>query len=140
MLDLTFFTHKHSNNGINASTLYSHLLAVFIHYYRPQRSWAKVIFFTRVCDSVNGGGVVVVWARGVVSNFSGGGCFQFLGGLQFFGGVSNFSGGSSKFFFFSFFFQIFFFPKFLLGCTNPRPPPKTVNARPVRILLECILV
>ena len=76
---------------------------------------------------------------GVVSNF-GGGVWSpiFFGGD---GGVSKFWGVSKFFFqfFSSFFFPISFSPKFLLGCTNP-PPPQTVNARAVRILLECILV
>ena len=84
------------------------------YYYRPQRSWAKVMFLQASVILSTGGG----W-------FAPGGM-----------GVSNFSGGLQIFF--SFFFQ-FFSPKFLLGCTNP-PPLQTVNARPVRILLECILV
>ena len=80
--------------------------------------------------SVHRGGV---WSR-VGLQFFGGGSPIFLGGF------SNFSGGL-QFFFFFFFFN-FFPPKFLLGCTNPPPPisPEMVNAWPVRILLECILV
>ena len=41
-------------------------------------------------------------------------------------------------FFFSFFFQ-FLFPQ-KNSFWDALPPPETVNARPVRILLECILV
>ena len=104
---------------------------------------------------------------GRVSNFWGvskfWGCLQFFGGLQIFGGVSpifqgvspnfrgclqffkgspNFQGGCLQIFggspnFFFFFFYFFSPKKILLGST---PPPETVNARPVRILLECILV
>ena len=97
---------------------------------------------------------MVVWSRGV-SNFSGGVSPIFRGGvspifrggcLQFFGGgvspifrgggwFSNFSGGVSKFFFL--FFSILFPPK---NSSGMHQPPETVNARPVRILLECILV
>ena len=90
------------------------------HFYRPQRSWAKVIFLQAfVCPQ---GGVV--WSReGVWSPI-------FRGGPPILGGWGGLQ------IFFPFFFQ---FPppqKILLGCT----PPETVNARPVRILLECILV
>ena len=87
-----------------------------------------------------------------VSKFSGGDSSKCSGGLQFFeggrcpqffgrGGSPNFRGGLQNFFsiVFFFFFQ-FFSRKFLLGCTNTPPPTKTVNARAVRILLECILV
>ena len=76
--------------------------------------------FTSVCLSTGGGGV---WSRGV-SNFLG--VSKFSGGLQFFGGSPNF-------FFFQIFPQNFFWDA-------PTPPPETVNARPVRILLECILI
>ena len=79
---------------------------------------------------------------GVCQDFcsQGGGCLVpggspiFRGGcLQFFGGSPIFWGGL-QIFFSSFFFQFFFPPKkILLGCT---PPPETVNAQPVRILLE----
>ena len=90
--------------------------------------------------------------RGGVSPIFQGGCLQFFGGgvsnfsggggaecLQFFRGVSNFSGVSKYFFFF---FPILFPQKILSECTNPPPdpPPKMVNARLVHILLECILV
>ena len=72
---------------------------------------------------------------GVPPNFQWG-CFWSQGG----GVPPNFLGGLQKFFFF--FFQFLFPKKILLGCINPHPspPPETVNARPVRILLECILV
>ena len=94
-----------------------------IHLYRPQQSWAKVIFSEAcVCPQAGGGGF---WSRGGLG---------FFGGLQFFGGSPIF-GGVSKFFFFFFFFQ-FFPPKISSGMH----PPETVNARPARILLECILV
>ena len=67
--------------------------------------------------------------------------FGGVSGLKFFlgGGVwSEIFGGGLKFFSF---FSKFLFPKnILLGCTHPPPLPETVNARPVRILLECILV
>ena len=81
---------------------------------------AKVIFLhLSVIHSTHRGGLVPGGSGpGGVSNFSGG-CLQFFGegvglqffgGLQFYGGVSNCFGGD------------------------------TVNVRPVRILLECILV
>ena len=88
-------------------------------FYRPQRSWAKVIFLHLSVILLTGG----VWSQGGlqfwgspifrgVSNFLRG--LEFLGGLQFWGGSPNF---------FFFFFQ-FFSPKtILLGCTNPNPPP-----------------
>ena len=92
--------------------------------------------FTSVCLSTGGGGLV--WSRGV-SNFSGGlqffragwrvVCLHFFaGGLQFFWRSPNFRGSSN------FFFK--FFPKISSGIHLP----ETVNARPVHILLECILV
>ena len=95
--------------------------------------------FTRVCDSVKGGcvvpgglqffGEVSANFRGV-SNFFGvsyfsGGCLNFSGG-----GCLQFFGGSSNFFFFKFFFFFFsnlFLPKFLLGCTNPLPPRRSMR-------------
>ena len=119
--------------------------------------------FTRVCLSTRGGGACSKFSGvgGACSKFSGGGCLlQIFGGvpapnsggclLQIFGGPApNFRGGScSKFsggMFWNFFFFQFIYPpkKILLACTSPPhppPPPETVNARPVRILLECILV
>ena len=115
-------------------------------YYRLQRSWAKVIFLQAcVCPRVG-----VVWSAGWWSgpggspNFRGSSNFggvspNFWGVSIFSGGLHIFGGGFSKFFFF-FFFQFLFPPKILLGCTTPPPPPETVNAAPVHILLECILV
>ena len=72
--------------------------------YRPQRSWAKVMFL-QASVILSGEG----W-------WSGPGGLQFSGGLQFFGG-----GGLIQIFFkFKFFFNSNFFPpKFLLGCTPP---------------------
>ena len=111
----------------------------FTYFYRPQRSWAKVIFLHLSVILLTGGclvgGVSPVWEGclvrgGVLSR----GVSNFSGGLQFFGGSPNFF-----FHIFFLFFSNFFFQKFLLGCTKP-PPPETVNAWPVRILLECILV
>ena len=58
------------------------------------------------------GGLVSNFSGGGVSNFSGGSPI-FRGGLQFFGGAPIFGGGELR---------------------------NTVNVRPVRILLECILV
>ena len=89
-----------------------------------------------------------------VSNFSGGfsnflgGVSNFLGGSPNFWGVSNFSGGSlnlwgvSNFLGGPTFWGGFFLISAFFGDT---PPPRTrhrntVNVRPVRILLECILV
>ena len=127
---------------------------------------AKVIFSqASVIHSVHGGGV---WSRGGAPNFQGGflqicggvppnfrggflqifkgggvppnffgGFLQILGGFfqNFWGGSPNFLGG---------FLQIFGgssefcggFSKFSGGCLHQN----TVNVRPVRILLECILV
>ena len=120
------------------------------NYYRPQRSWAKVIF-SEACvkNSVHGG----VWSRPGspnfwgVSNFSGG--FQFFGGLQFFGGGVQFFRGGLQFFGGSPIFQggespIFRGSPIFQGGLQifkfSPTPPHTVNERPVRILLECILV
>ena len=81
------------------------------HFYRPKRSFGQGNIFTAVCHSFCSHG-------GGVSgpNFRRGGLLQFFGGrgwwclLQFFGGGV---------------------------CSNFR---NTVNIRPVRILLECILL
>ena len=98
--------------------------------YRPQRSWAKVIFlYLSVILLMGGCGLVMG-----VSNFSG-------EGLQFLGMVSNFSreGGEGSSNFFKFFFQ-FFFPKKISAGMHQPTPPETVYEWPVRILLEYILV
>ena len=68
-----------------------------------------------------------VWSQGV-SNF--------LGGLQFFGGSPILGVGVNS----NFFLIQIFFPKISSGMHQPPSPPDTVNERPVRILLECILV
>ena len=110
-------------------------------YYRPQRSSGKVIFSQACVILFTGGGV---WSRGGVSNFSGGSPI-FLGwGVWSRRGVSNFSRGGGGWGLsggLQIFFSLQFSPpqKILLGCTTP-PPTETVNARVVRILLECILV
>ena len=99
-------------------------------YYRPKRSFGLGNIFTPVCHSFcSQGGVwnfrgvseiLGVWNfRGVSEIFGGvseifGLCLKFSGGLKFLGGVWNFRG----------------------GCLHRN----TVNIRPVRILLECILV
>ena len=83
--------------------------------------------FTSVCLSTGGG--CLVWGGPIswgVSNFSVGGCLQFLFGgcLQFFGGSPIFwrespifrGGGSPNFFFSNFFSQNFFWD-------TPTPPP-----------------
>ena len=99
--------------------------------YRPKRSFGQGNIFRSMCHSVHregGGGLV---PGGGVSNFS--------------GGVSNFSGGFLQFFgerFLQFFWgggflQIFRgSPIFRGGGLHQN----TVTVRPVRILLECILV
>ena len=90
--------------------------------------------FTGVCLSTRGGGRGRSPIWGGVRIFRGG-CLKFSRGSEFFGGCLNFSGGVSPIFF-SFFFQFLFPQKISSGMH----PPETVNARPVRILLECILV
>ena len=109
--------------------------------YLPQLRPVNIFF--PMCLSTEGGGGGGVWSRGGLQFF--GGVSNFLGGLQFGGGGVN----SNYFFqifliqiFFNsnYFFKFFFPPKFLLGCTNPPSPPYTLNERPVRILLECIFV
>ena len=85
----------------------------------PATKFGQGYIFTGVCDSVHRG----------VSNFS--------GGLQFFGGSPIFRGSPNFFFFFFLFFPIFFPQNFFWDAPTP---PETVNARAVRILLECILV
>ena len=96
--------------------------------YRPQRSWAKLIFSqacvilsTRGCLIFSGGGLGDVWFFRGGLIFSGGVLF-FRGGVWFFGGLI-FSGG------------VWFF-----GGLVSQPARDTVNERPVHILLECILV
>ena len=128
--------------------------------YRPKRSFikAKVVFLhLSVIHPVHRlGGYVSQHALQVSSGgspiFRGGvwmGVSNFLGGLQFFGGVSNFSGGSgpggvSNFsggFDFCF---LWGYTTPLLLPSLPLPPgtrhQNTVNIWPVCILLECILV
>ena len=52
-------------------------------YYRPQRSWAKVISLqASVCP--RGGGGYLAWSRG--GYLVPGGCLKFGGGLKFFRG------------------------------------------------------
>ena len=91
-----------------------------------KRDGFRFIFMTGRNEGRNQGNVFTS-----VCLSKGGGCLQF-----FEGGVSKlFWGGASPNFFFLF---KFFSPKFLLGYTNN--PAETVNARPVRILLECIFI
>ena len=85
---------------------------------------------------------VILLTVGVSKFFFGGGSPIFLGGLQFFGGVSNFLRGSPIFLGG---LQIFRggFSNFLGGLQffgGGVWSRNTVNVRPVRILLECILV
>ena len=82
--------------------------------YRPKRSFGQGNIFTSVCHSVHRGGLQIF---GGVSNFSGGG-----GGADP-GGVPLIIRGG--------FLQIF---------GGGRLHRNTVNVRPVHILLECILV
>ena len=90
----------HNSNYCIAKTVYPVTRILGHFYYRPQRSWAKVIFLH----------VSVILLTG--------------GGLQFF------RGGLQIFFFFSnFFFSNLFFLKFLLGCINPPPPPPRQSMR-----------
>ena len=69
------------------STILENYQQMLSHNYRPQRSWAKVIF-SEACvkNSVHGGGWV--WSQGGVSEiFRGGLKFSGGGGLKFSGGV-----------------------------------------------------
>ena len=115
------------------------------HCYRPQRSWGKVVF-TRVCDSVHGGGVLSQHALQVVSQHTlqqvskGGVCYPSMhcrwyhsmpcsrspgGGLLLGGGSGAWSRGG------------------LLwgeGMCLVETPSGRLLLRAVRILLECILV
>ena len=166
------------------------------HIYRPQRSWAKVIF-SQACVCPQGGCWVSQHALQVspwggipacLAGQSGGGypsmpcrsvwggypsmpCRSVRGGypsmpcrstwgVWSWGGVSNFSGGSPIFWGVSNFSEggvrgtpsifilggeFFFDFCFLWEYTPTTPPPESrvkhmVNERPVRILLECILV
>ena len=138
---------------------------LFCLYYRPKRSFGQGNIFTSMCLSTGGGGYPSMPCKSVmggsgpwggVSNFSARGLqffwgvSNFWGGLQFFRGspifrgVSNFSGGLQFWGGLIFFGGgNFFLISALFGDT---PPPlgtrhwNTVNVRPVRILLECILV
>ena len=69
---------------------------------------------------------VILSTGGGLQYFVGGGGLQFFGGSLIFQGVSNFSGGS----------PIFQGGLQFFGGVSNRI---TVNVRPVRILLECIL-
>ena len=81
-------THTEDENGCThpsamLSCSRSFDCAILINFYRPQRSWAKVIF-SEACvkNSVHGGGSEIF---GGVLKFSGGVCSKFLGGcLNFF--------------------------------------------------------
>ena len=139
-------------------------------FYRPKRSFGQGNIFTSVCLSTGGGCLLQIFGgvsapnfRGGVPapNFRGGVCSKFSGGcllqifrgvsapnfrggclLQIFGGVSapNFRGGCLL--------QIFggvSAPNFQGGTCSKFSGGvsdfwNTVNVRPVRILLECILV
>ena len=148
-----------TENWYRWDPLFRKYLGALSSFYRPKRSFGQGNIFTAVCHSFcsHGGRRVsdpnfrggAVWSKfsggGVCSNFSGRGqtAPNFRGGgmegglLQIFrgGGVcSNFSGG------------VVSAPNFRGGllqffgggvCSNFR---NTVNVRPVRILLECILV
>ena len=140
----------------------SHIICT--HYYRPKRSFGQGYVFTGVCDSVHGGGgaldFALIW--GGAPDFALiillGGSSKFPGGVFFLGGV--FLGGFLQIFlggwvFLGGFLQILggsFLggvpPNFRGGSFFGGVPPNfrgglhrnTVNVRPVRILLECILV
>ena len=111
------------------------------HFYRPQRSCGQNYVFTRVCHSVNGGGGAGVCSRGGCLLPWGGGGGVCSGGVCSGGGLLR--GGSAP--------GGYLLPRgCLLWGVYPsmhwgRHPPgsralHTVNERPVRILLECILV
>ena len=118
-----------------------------IHFYRPKRSFGQGNIFTPVCHSVHGGGCLLqIFGGGVCPKFFWGGvCSKFSGGClpQIFlgGSAPNFRGGVC--------------PKFSGGVSAPNFQGgvcskfsgggssnfrNTVTVRPVRILLECILV
>ena len=103
--DVTVLGNRVSDFGMSDPIVY--------HNYRPQRSWAMVIL-SQVCVCPRGGG------------WSGLQFFRGEGVLQFFGGVSNFSGGLQFLgglqIFFSFFFQ-FLFPKKIPSGMH-QPPPR----------------
>ena len=60
-------THKENKILINKVTACGSITSrnKQVCFYRPQRSWGKVMFFTRVCDSVHRGGVcpIACWDR-----------------------------------------------------------------------------
>ena len=129
-----------------------------LNYYRPQRSWAKVISSqASVCPQGGSGGLVLGGGgsgrgRGLVL---GGGCvvclggwwsvqggLQFFGKLQFFWGGSNFLGGLQFFwggliqiffysnFFNSNFFSNFFSPNFFWDAPpTPHPQIRSLSGR-----------
>ena len=92
-------------------------------YYRPQRSCEGYVF-TRVCDSVHGGGVLSQHTLQGVSQQWGGAC---SGGVCS-RGVSALAGACSR-----------GVPTGGRGCGDP-PQNKQLLLQTVRILLECILV
>ena len=96
-----FHCHRHWHYSVNTITQFHDT-----HFYRPQRSWAKVIF-SEACvkNSIHGGGGVGLVPGGKCEIFGGGGCLKF---------------------FFFFFFQFLFPKKILLGCT---PPPRKRSMR-----------
>ena len=108
------------------------LTRAFLLVTRPKRSFGQGNVFTGICDSVHRGGQgLQTFGGGLPPNFRGGSSKFFLGGFPPNLGVPpNFRGG---------FLQIFggeVPPNFRGGCLHQN----TVNVRPVRILLECILV
>ena len=96
------------------------------YYYRPQRSWAKVIFSQAcVMNSVHKGGRGY-GPGGVCSKFLGGGLLQFFLGGSGPGGVSapNFRGGSEIFFSFK-----FLSPKKNSPGMHTHPPTRSMRGR-----------
>ena len=124
-----------------SSLVRKHSITLYLSFYRPQRSWAKVIFLhlsvillTGGCGGLVPGGLqffggvlqffggVLQFFRGGVSNFWGSSIFRGGGWLQFSGGLQFFLGGVN-----SNFFSNFFSPKFFWDA--PPPPIRSLSGR-----------
>ena len=123
-------------SSVTESQLTIHTITISIHIFLPPATkFGQGYIFTGMCDSVQGGGS----GPGGVFQFFWGGLSNLAGCVSnFLGGSPIFQGGSPNFFFF--FISSIFSPQKNFFWDAPTPPPETVNARVVRILLECILV
>ena len=121
---------------------YLDVVCMMAYFYRPERSFGQGNIFTGVCLSTGGGCACSKFSGGEgcllqIFGGEGGACSKFSGGVPApnFRGVPapNFRGGACS----KFSGGVCLLQIFRGGVSNFR---NTVNVRPVRILLECILV